>query len=130
MHEHWSADAPCYDTKPPFLDGRVVFTKQAEPIMPLKDPTSDMAIISRKGLNLVRELHEKQIVGEVDFKEEAKFGKHMKKGEAVSDFAKSKSLSQQRRYLPIFYIQDELLQVKRENQVVVVIGETGSGKRT
>jgi len=48
------------DTKPPFLDGRVVFTKQAEPIMPLKDPTSDMAIISRKGSTLVREIHEKQ----------------------------------------------------------------------
>lgn len=48
------------DTKPPFLDGRVVFTKQAEPIMPLKDPTSDMAIISRKGSILVREIHEKQ----------------------------------------------------------------------
>lgn len=48
------------DTKPPFLDGRVVFTKQAEPIMPIKDPTSDMAIISRKGSSLVREIHEKQ----------------------------------------------------------------------
>ena len=48
------------DTKPPFLDGRVVFTKQAEPIMPIKDATSDMAIISRKGSALVREIHEKQ----------------------------------------------------------------------
>nr|GFC94565.1 pre-mRNA-splicing factor ATP-dependent RNA helicase DEAH7 [Tanacetum cinerariifolium] len=28
--------------------------------MPLKDPTSDMAIISRKGSNLVREVHKKQ----------------------------------------------------------------------
>ena len=28
--------------------------------MPLKDPTSDMAIISRKGSNLVREIREKQ----------------------------------------------------------------------
>ncbi|KAL7605422.1 hypothetical protein Lser_V15G14609 [Lactuca serriola] len=157
-----------HDTKPPFLDGRIVFTKQAEPIMPLKDPTSDMAIISRKGSNLVREVHEKQSMnksrqrfwelagsklgdilgvektaeqidadtavvgedGEVDFKEEAKFGKHMKKGEAVSDFAKSKSLSQQRQYLPIFSVRDELLQVIRENQVVVVVGETGSGKTT
>lgn len=48
------------DTKPPFLDGRVVYTKQAEPVMPLKDPTSDMAIISRKGSALVREIREKQ----------------------------------------------------------------------
>lgn len=50
----------CIDIKPPFLDGRIVFTKQAEPVMPIKDPTSDMAIISRKGSTLVREVHEKQ----------------------------------------------------------------------
>ncbi|MED6205991.1 hypothetical protein PIB30_022881 [Stylosanthes scabra] len=157
-----------HDTKPPFLDGRVVFTKQAEPIMPIKDPTSDMAIISRKGSTLVREIHEKQSSnksrqrfwelagsklgdilgvektaeqidadtatvgedGEIDFKEEAKFSQHLKKEEAVSDFAKSKSIAEQRQYLPIFSVREELLQVIRENQVVVVVGETGSGKTT
>ncbi|XP_043691345.1 pre-mRNA-splicing factor ATP-dependent RNA helicase DEAH7 [Telopea speciosissima] len=158
-----------HDTKPPFLDGRVVFTKQADPIMPLKDPTSDMAIISRKGSTLVREIREKQSMnksrqrfwelagsklgdilgvektaeqvdadtakvgeeGEVDFKEDAKFAQHMKeKGEAVSDFAKSKTLAQQRQYLPIYSVREELLQVIRENQIIVVVGETGSGKTT
>ncbi|KAM3205935.1 pre-mRNA-splicing factor ATP-dependent RNA helicase DEAH7 [Capsicum annuum] len=157
-----------HDTKPPFLDGRIVFTKQAEPIMPIKDPTSDMAIISRKGSALVREIREKQNMhksrqrfwelagsklgdilgveksaeqvdadtatvgedGEVDFKGEARFSQHLKKGEAVSDFALSKTLSQQRQYLPIFSVRDDLLQVVRENQVVVVVGETGSGKTT
>ncbi|KAJ0038925.1 hypothetical protein Pint_23699 [Pistacia integerrima] len=157
-----------HDTKPPFLDGRIVFTKQAEPIMPIKDPTSDMAIISRKGSALVREMREKQSMnksrqrfwelagsnlgnllgvektaeqidadtadvgeqGEVDFKEDAKFSQHMKKGEAVSDFAKSKTIAEQRQYLPIYSVRDELLQVIRENQVVVVVGETGSGKTT
>nr|GEZ78978.1 pre-mRNA-splicing factor ATP-dependent RNA helicase DEAH7-like [Tanacetum cinerariifolium] len=50
--------------------------------------------------------------GEVDFKGEAKFQQHLTNGEAVSDFAKSKSLSQQRQYLPIFSIRDELLQAQ------------------
>ncbi|KAH7678218.1 RNA helicase protein [Dioscorea alata] len=49
-----------HDTKPPFLDGRAVYTKQVEPVMPIKDPTSDMAVISRKGSALVRDIHEKQ----------------------------------------------------------------------
>lgn len=50
--------------------------------------------------------------GEVDFKEDAKFARHMKeKGEAVSEFAKSKSISQQRQYLPIYSVREELLQV-------------------
>ncbi|KAL4325885.1 hypothetical protein GQ457_11G011660 [Hibiscus cannabinus] len=157
-----------HDTKPPFLDGRIVFTKQAEPVMPIKDPTSDMAIISRKGSGLVREIHEKQSMnksrqrfwelagsklgdilgvektseqidadtaevgehGEIDFKEDAKFSQHLKKGEAVSEFAMSKSIAEQRQYLPIYSVRDELLQVIRENQVVVVVGETGSGKTT
>lgn len=158
-----------HDTKPPFLDGRVVYTKQAEPVMPVKDPTSDMAIIARKGSALVRDIREKQNMnksrqrfwelagsklgnilgvqktseevdadkeavgdeGEVDFKENAKFASHMKqKGEAVSEFARTKTMSEQRQYLPIFSIRDDLLQVIRENQVVVVVGETGSGKTT
>nr|GEW09615.1 mRNA-capping enzyme-like isoform X5 [Tanacetum cinerariifolium] len=42
--------------KPPFFNKRTVFIKQAEPIFP-KDPTSDMAKISRKSSKLV---HEKQ----------------------------------------------------------------------
>lgn len=43
------------DLKPPFLDGRTVFTKQTEPIIPVKDPQSDMAVISRKGSKLARD---------------------------------------------------------------------------
>ncbi|KAG6394384.1 hypothetical protein SASPL_144968 [Salvia splendens] len=129
-----------HDTKPPFLDGWIAFTNQAEPVVPLKDPTSDMAIISRKGSNLVKEIREKQSMnksrqrfwelagsnlgnilgvektadqidtdtakvgdqGEIDFKQEAKFAQHLKRGEGVI----------------------------RENQVIVVVGETGSGKTT
>ena len=47
-----------HDLKPPFLDGRTVFTKQLEPINPVRDPTSDMAIFSRKGSALVKEKRE------------------------------------------------------------------------
>lgn len=49
--------------------------------------------------------------GEIDFKEEAKFAQHLKKDEGVSDFARTKTLSQQRQYLPIFSVRDELMQV-------------------
>nr|GEW80664.1 pre-mRNA-splicing factor ATP-dependent RNA helicase DEAH7 [Tanacetum cinerariifolium] len=58
--EEWRVTLLVHDAKPPFLDGRIVFTKQADPVIPLKDPTSDMAKISRKSSNLVREVHEKQ----------------------------------------------------------------------
>ena len=44
---------------PPFLDGRIVFTKQQEPVVPIKDPTSDMAMVSKKGSRLVK-IHREQ----------------------------------------------------------------------
>nr|GEV41635.1 protein kinase-like domain-containing protein [Tanacetum cinerariifolium] len=44
---------------------------------------------------------------EVDFKGDAKFAQDMKTG-AVSDLANSKSLSEQRHYLPLFYVRDDL----------------------
>ncbi|KDQ17564.1 hypothetical protein BOTBODRAFT_105454 [Botryobasidium botryosum FD-172 SS1] len=47
-----------HDKKPPFLDGRTVYTKQLEPINPIRDPTSDIAIFAKKGSPLVREKRE------------------------------------------------------------------------
>lgn len=47
-----------HDLKPPFLDGRTVFTKQLDPVNPIRDPTSDMAIFSKKGSALVKEKRE------------------------------------------------------------------------
>jgi pre-mRNA-splicing factor ATP-dependent RNA helicase DHX38/PRP16 len=50
--------------------------------------------------------------------------------QAASEFARTKTIAEQRRFLPVFEVREELLQVIRENQVVVVVGETGSGKTT
>lgn len=168
-----------HDTRPPFLDGRYLFTKQKGPVLPLKDPTSDMAVISRNGSKLVKEIREKkdanksrarfwevagskmgaltgltegekqeavkaaevlkQEVGSDDDvsddergggRNRAQFKTHLKKSEAVSEFARTKTLAQQRQYLPVYSIREEMLQVIRENQVIVVVGETGSGKTT
>lgn len=47
-----------HDLKPPFLDGKTVYTKQLDTINPIRDPTSDIAIFSRKGSALVREKRE------------------------------------------------------------------------
>lgn len=72
--------------------------------------------------------------GEIDYKKSSGFASHMnkdgEKSEAVSEFAKKKSIRQQREYLPAFTVRDDLLNVVRENNVIVVVGETGSGKTT
>ncbi|XP_028030585.1 pre-mRNA-splicing factor ATP-dependent RNA helicase PRP16 isoform X3 [Bombyx mandarina] len=146
---------------PPFLDGRIIFTKQPEPVIPVKDPTSDMAVNARKGSALVKAFREQKerrkaqkkhwklegtklgnIMGIQREKEELedgptreayKYAEHLDKAqepESKSDFVKKMSISEQRRYLPVFAVREELLQVIRENNVVIIVGETGSGKTT
>lgn len=70
--------------------------------------------------------------GEVDYKKSSGFAQHMKsqKTGPVSAFAKTKTIRQQREFLPVFSVREELLNVIRENACVVIVGETGSGKTT
>ena len=57
-------------------------------------------------------------------------GKKQDQSNSASDFARKKTIKQQREYLPVFTVRDELLNVIRENSVVIIVGETGSGKTT
>ena len=60
-----------------------------------------------------------------------KFSDHMKTtSQAASEFSKNNTIQQQRCLLPVFSVREELMDVIRENQIVVVVGETGSGKTT
>ena len=55
----------------------------------------------------------------------------MMKTGAISYGQKSaKSIIEQRQSLPIYKLKDQLVQAVRENQILIVIGETGSGKTT
>ncbi|KXN84821.1 Pre-mRNA-splicing factor ATP-dependent RNA helicase PRP16 [Leucoagaricus sp. SymC.cos] len=179
-----------HDLKPPFLDGRTVYTKQLDPINPIRDPTSDMAVFSKKGSALVKEKREQaerakasaklaslggtslgNIMGVKDeeaeaeaeaerkeqeakmrgekenYKGDSKFAEHLKSSAGVSAFARTRTLKEQREYLPAFACREELMKVIRENQgmsalfvflflhlfsfsVIIVVGETGSGKTT
>lgn len=65
-----------------------------------------------------------------DPKGDSKFATHLKATSGVSAFARSRTLKEQREYLPAFACREDLLRVIRDNQVIVVVGETGSGKTT
>ncbi|KAF4748488.1 hypothetical protein FOZ62_019641, partial [Perkinsus olseni] len=69
---------------------------------------------------------------EVDYRQSNQYGEALKKQktEAVSEFAKSHTIAEQRRSLPVYEVREQFLHVLREHQVVVVVGETGSGKTT
>ena len=84
---------------------------------------------------------------EENYKGDSKFASHLKTAAGVSAFARTRTLKEQREYLPAFACREELMKVVRENQgtssfpcvcfpvscfvtVIVVVGETGSGKTT
>uniref|UniRef100_A0A182P4P2 RNA helicase n=1 Tax=Anopheles epiroticus TaxID=199890 RepID=A0A182P4P2_9DIPT len=153
-----------HHTVPPFLDGRIVFTKQPEPVVPVREPTSDMAINARKGSALVRtfrELKERKraqakhwqlggtklgnIMGVAkdkdeqdpadgddeayDSRKDQKYADHIG-GEKGEFGPKRKTIQQQRRSLPVFAVRQDLLNIIRENSIIIIVGETGSGKTT
>lgn len=160
-----------HDLKPPFLDGKTIFTKQLDPVPAVRDNQSDMAVFSRKGSRVVRERRQQRerqkqaheatnVAGTalgnlMGVKEEDtdsalpvatedevtktqqngktssnKFSDHVRKSEGASAFSQSRTLKEQREYLPAFAVREDLLRVIRDNQVVIVVGETGSGKTT
>lgn len=167
-----------HDIAPPFLDGRVSFTKMKDPVLPVKDVTTDLYKLCRKGSDVLRTVREQkermkgikkmydlagskmgnvlgvpvEIKAEVDEGDQIKvdtvvggrpedgkgselrvqnqYSSHLVKSEAVSDFAKSKTIREQREYLPVYGCRRELVNVIRENSIIVVVGETGSGKTT
>jgi pre-mRNA-splicing factor ATP-dependent RNA helicase DHX38/PRP16 len=67
---------------------------------------------------------------DVDYKADNQYAAALKKTVAVSNFAQSKSIKEQREYLPVYSVRDELLTVVRDNRIIIIVGETGSGKTT
>ena len=54
---------------------------------------------------------------EYDHKKRNQFAHHMKeKSEAVSEFAKSKTVKEQREFLPIFTVRQKLMRIIADNQ--------------
>ena len=67
---------------------------------------------------------------EVDYKKSSGFAQHVKEKdqEKKSEFSRTKTIREQREYLPAFSVRDSLMQTIRENNIVIVVGETGSGE--
>lgn len=51
-------------------------------------------------------------------------------GELRKEQSRVNSIQEMRKYLPVFKYRDELLKAIKENQILIVVGETGSGKTT
>lgn len=71
---------------------------------------------------------------EIDYKKSTGFAAYVTKKKqndgVASAFAQENCIGKQREFLPVFAVREELLNVVRENNIVIVVGETGSGKTT
>jgi pre-mRNA-splicing factor ATP-dependent RNA helicase DHX38/PRP16 len=64
-----------------------------------------------------------------NFKQDSQYAGKLKESEPISAEA-YREIQEKRKTLPIYQCRDELLNIIRENNVVVIVGETGSGKTT
>lgn len=132
---------------PPFLEGSTVYAKRQEMVSVVKNPQGEMAEMARKGSLAVQSLRQ-QREAEKKAKDSTSMtgtrlgnlmgvgdGEKEKNGDAKPSVKKVpppdlSAILTQRRQLPAFAVRDKLLSVIRDNQVVVIVGETGSGKTT
>ncbi|GEQ71104.1 hypothetical protein JCM33374_g4785 [Metschnikowia sp. JCM 33374] len=111
---------------------------------PIKDPESELAVAARTGSFIIKDRKEKKErarqakdrVSSTDSSNKAFLDPQAKskaesaeKEPETSDYSFD-TIQQQRRSLPAYQSREELIKIVAENQIVVVIGETGSGKTT
>lgn len=139
---------------PQFLDAKAVFSKQVDPVLPVTDGTCDMAVNAKKGSQLVKEMRNQREAKKAQKKEwelkNTQIGTILKvKSEEGSENVASSSyrdkyskhldssiekdrskIDKQRKKLPVYEARDEILQLIYENNILIIVGETGSGKTT
>ncbi|AOA61325.1 RNA helicase involved in splicing [Komagataella phaffii CBS 7435] len=131
---------------PPFLEDEQIIANQKAEISVIRDPEGHLAAAARRGSNLVNERRVQSVImkknNEVSAVKGTKLGnvmgikdkeekiEHKNFIEAMEDSSSPLDIAEQRRCLPAFTVREDLIRTIRENQIVVVIGETGSGKTT
>lgn len=130
---------------PPFLnDEDVELTNKRALISPVKDPKGDLAKLAQNGSNLVKaKRHEFEKLKLDKYKlTDTKIGKVLdiqdlekEEEEAAEEDGEEEeivevNIKDQKKSLPVFSVKDGLVKAILENQVVIIVGETGSGKTT
>ena len=75
-----------------------------------------MSLTPRPVWQADRSILEGQKYDEKNYKADSQFSTHLQKSEGQSTFAKSRTLKQQREYLPAFAVREELMSMIRDHQ--------------
>ncbi|QPG75818.1 hypothetical protein FOA43_003180 [Brettanomyces nanus] len=131
---------------PPFLDSHTVMSNHTGMIDVIRDRTGDLFKFSKNGSSVVNERRKnrdrQRNARESVRSDNSALEKVVRKGSNGTrhDGRGTRTnppprysradIQRQRQALPAYKVREQFLKVVRENQVVVVIGETGSGKTT
>lgn len=108
-------------------------------VNPIKDPESELALSAKSGSFAVKNWKERQERAQQAKDRVGQEKTQPTKGEPdgpVPDATEEdasysfEEIQKQRKSLPAYKVKEDLMRVISENQIVVVIGETGSGKTT
>jgi ATP-dependent RNA helicase DHX8/PRP22 len=128
-------DIEVRDEEPDFLAGQTKQSLQLSPIKIVKNPDGSMNRAALQGATLAKERRDLRQVKNIektqeDGKEVANQEWRKKVFNTDQTFGKQTSLSirDQRESLPIYKLRETIIQAVEDNQILVVVGETGSGK--
>lgn len=145
--------------EPAFLKGQSFNTGGANPLLIIKNPAGSMNRAAMSGSKLAQKAREERIQQQKQLQSDARIARDsndpltlMRKRDAaskskteciISEWRKSQqshkieygrktnlTISQQRKSLPIYEQRSLLIKAIRDNQFLVIVGETGSGKTT
>lgn len=125
----------------------VVLTKLGPSISPIKDPLSELAVLATKGSFVLREARSNKEKAKQAREKSSLSGTAMGKALGLNEVESESdkppralttdiesydrvTIDKQRKSLPAYRVRSEVVNVISENQVTIIIGETGSGKTT
>lgn len=122
------------DAKPQFLEGHVSSSFPQVEYSTIKEPQGRMAIAARQGSALVHNLRslrerQKKTREAVGVSDDRTKPKKIGNTDGWNKLTAEESRKQRER-LPAAKCKEDILNLVRENQIVIVVGETGSGKTT
>ncbi|KAF8494146.1 hypothetical protein F5888DRAFT_1848304 [Russula emetica] len=117
-----------HDLKPPFLDGRTVFTKQLDPINPIRDLTSGIAAFAKKGSALVKEKREQAERAKAAAKLAALGGTALGNILGLKDEEAEEALSQKRLWESRARRAQMVSAGNNQNQQAMMVGETHTAR--
>lgn len=126
---------PKFDMPQICRKGSHVVKKRREYKEQIREFQKDMNLVGTRIGDLLGVKSQEQIEQEVQeefLQSEKKFSDILreKRMGITSEFAKGRTLIEQRQFLPIFAVKQELMNVIRDNSITIIVGETGSGKTT